>query len=58
MLYLPLTPLSMHRMCCQISDKLALHLQVGRHSLYSDAQLKCQELSNDFVGTLKVTDRQ
>ena len=41
-----------------MSDVLAIHLQLPKHALYSDAQLKYQELGEDFHNQLKVMERR
>ena len=46
------------RMCCDMSDVLAMYLQMPKHALYSDAQLKYQELAEDFHNAIKVMERR
>ncbi len=46
------------RMCCQMSDTLGAYLQVARHPSYSEAQLRCQELTADYAGPLSISSRQ
>lgn len=45
-------------MCCDMSDVLGMHLQLPKHALYSEAQLKYQQLGEDFHNALKVAERR
>ena len=45
-------------MCCDMSNVLAMHLQLPKHALYSDAQLKYQELAEDFHNAIKVMEKR
>jgi hypothetical protein len=46
------------RMCCSMSDTLAMYLSVPRHPNYSDAQLKCQELESEFHKTMNIQEKR
>jgi hypothetical protein len=50
--------LRMLRMCCNMSDTLAMYVSVPRHAHYSEAQLKCRELETEFHKTMKVQEQQ